>query len=106
SYDYIHSPHGRPWPEKLDYGGTLIAFGVAFGALALGLVVTRARRAALVGLCGASVLFTYFLLDGYMRDVAPYWSQKGPVAVYYKNRKGPEERLIAYQMYWRGETFY
>jgi hypothetical protein len=59
-----------------------------------------------VGLSCAAVLFTYFLLDGYMRAVAPYWSQKGPLAVYYQNRRSPEERLIAYQMYWRGETFY
>src|SRR5204863_2063198 len=70
SYDYIHNPHGRPWPEKLDFGGTIIGFGVAFGVLSLALVVARARRAALVGLSGAAVLFTYFLLDGYMRTVA------------------------------------
>src|SRR6185436_3944517 len=31
SYDYIHSPHGRPWPEKLDFSGTIIGFSVAFG---------------------------------------------------------------------------
>jgi 4-amino-4-deoxy-L-arabinose transferase-like glycosyltransferase len=106
SYDYIHSPHGRPWPDKLDFTGTLIAFGVAFGLLTLALVATRLRRIALVGLGGAAVLFTFFLLDGYMRDVAPYWSQKDLIATYYSHRAGPEERLIAYQMYWRGETFY
>ncbi|HSZ83413.1 MAG TPA: hypothetical protein VLA14_14085, partial [Polyangia bacterium] len=106
SYDYIHNPHGRPWPESLDFSGTLIAFGVAFGALSLALIWSRARRWALVGLSGAAVLFTYFLLDGYMRDVAPFWSQKDLIATYYKARRGPEERLIAFQMYWRGETFY
>ena len=52
------------------------------------------------------VVFNFFLLDVYMRDVAPYWSQKGPIATYYRTRSSPEERLIAYQMYWRGETFY
>ena len=41
-----------------------------------------------------------------MRGVAPSWSQKGPIAAYYENRRSPEERLIAYQLYWRGETFY
>jgi 4-amino-4-deoxy-L-arabinose transferase-like glycosyltransferase len=106
SYDYIHNPHGRPWPDKLDFGGVLIAFGAAFGLLSLGLVLTRARRVALVGLAGAAVAFTYFLLDGYMRSVAPYWSQKNLLATYYKARSSPEERLIAFQMYWRGETFY
>jgi 4-amino-4-deoxy-L-arabinose transferase-like glycosyltransferase len=106
SYDYIHNPHGRPWPEKLDFGGTLIAFAVAFGVLSLGLVASRVRRGALVGLSAAAVMFTFFLLDGYMRAVAPYWSQKNLLATYYKNRRGPEERLVAFQMYWRGETFY
>jgi 4-amino-4-deoxy-L-arabinose transferase-like glycosyltransferase len=106
SYDYIHSPHGRPWPEKLDFGGTLIAFAAVFGVLTVALIATRVRRWALVGLGGAAVVFTFFLLDGYMRDVAPYWSQKGPIATYYSHRASPEERLIAYQMYWRGETFY
>jgi 4-amino-4-deoxy-L-arabinose transferase-like glycosyltransferase len=106
SYDYVHSPHGRPWPEKLDYSATLMLYGGAFAVLTIALVSARLRRFALVGLSGAAVFFTYFLLDGYMRDVAPYWSQKGPIAVYYKNRASPEERLIAYQMYWRGETFY
>jgi 4-amino-4-deoxy-L-arabinose transferase-like glycosyltransferase len=106
SYDYVHSPHGRPWPEKLDFSGTILVYGAVFGLLTIGLVWARVRRFALVGLGGAAVLFTYFLLDGYMRDVAPYWSQKGAIATYYKHRASPEERLVAYQMYWRGETFY
>jgi len=106
SYDYIHSPHGRPWPESLDFSGRLMGFVVAFAVCSLALVSSRARRFALLGLSGAAVLFTVFLLDGYMRDVAPFWSQKDLLATYYKNRRSPEERLIAYQMYWRGETFY
>ncbi len=106
SYDYVHNPHGRPWPDKLDFSPTITAFGVAFAVLTLGLIPTRARRASLVGLSVAAVLFTYFLLDGFMRDVAPYWSQKDLIATYYSHRASPQERLIAYQMYWRGETFY
>ena len=52
------------------------------------------------------MLFTWFLLDVYMVKVAPYWSQKYGIAAYYKHRRSPEEKLVAYQMYWRGETFY
>jgi 4-amino-4-deoxy-L-arabinose transferase-like glycosyltransferase len=106
SYDYIHSPRGRPWPDKLDFSPALIAFSCAFALGTLALVVPRARRWATLGLAGAAVVFTFFLLDVYMRDVAPYWSQKGPIATYYRTRGSPQERLIAYQMYWRGETFY
>ena len=28
SYDYIHSPRGRPWPDQLDFTGALIVFAV------------------------------------------------------------------------------
>ena len=37
-------------------------------------------------MCLASVAFTYFLLDVYMRDVAPFWSQKETLAEYYRHQ--------------------
>jgi 4-amino-4-deoxy-L-arabinose transferase-like glycosyltransferase len=106
SYDYVHNPHGRPWPESLDFSGAIIGFVVVFALATIGLVVRRARRVSLVVLSVAAVLFTLYLLDVYMRAVAPFWSQKEPIATYYEKRRSPDERLIAYQMYWRGETFY
>jgi 4-amino-4-deoxy-L-arabinose transferase-like glycosyltransferase len=106
SYDYVHNPHGRPWPESLDFTGAIIGFVVVFALSTMGLAVRRWRRASLIVLSVAAVLFTFYLLDVYMRAVAPFWSQKDPIATYYEKRRSPEERLIAYQMYWRGETFY
>jgi 4-amino-4-deoxy-L-arabinose transferase-like glycosyltransferase len=106
SYDYVHNKSGRPWPDKLDFSGPLIGFCAAFAAITAALVVPRIRRWAVVGLSAVSIAFTFYLLDGFMREVAPSWSQKGPIAAYYENRRSPEERLIAYQLYWRGETFY
>jgi hypothetical protein len=106
SYDYVHSPTGRPWPHELDFRTPLIVFAVLFGLTLVGLAWRKSLRTAVVGLCASSVLFTWFLLDVFMRDVAPFWSQKGTIAEYYKRRRSPDERLIAYSMYWRGETFY
>jgi 4-amino-4-deoxy-L-arabinose transferase-like glycosyltransferase len=106
SYDYVHNVHGRPWPEALDFTGPLTAFVVLFALTTVGLMVRRFRRGALAALCIGAVVFTFYLLDVYMRDVAPYWSQKQPIATYYRERRSPDERLIAFQMYWRGETFY
>jgi 4-amino-4-deoxy-L-arabinose transferase-like glycosyltransferase len=106
SYDYIHNKTGRPWPEKLDFSGALIGFCVAFALATAALAVPRIRRWAAGGLSVVAIVFTFYLLDGFMRGVAPSWSQKGPIAAYYENRRSPEERLIAYQLYWRGETFY
>jgi hypothetical protein len=107
SYDYIQNAHGRPWPESLDFSGTLLALAVAFavGTLAL-LLDERRRRWAAAAMCGVALVATVFLLDRFMPAVAPFWSQKDVIAAYYSARRSPDERLIAYQMYWRGETFY
>jgi hypothetical protein len=107
SYDYIHSPHGRPWPESLNFTVPLILLAGLF-ALATSLLFLgpRLRRWASVSMCGIAVAATFFLLDDFMRRVAPFWSQKEVIAAYYRTRRSPEERLIAYQLYWRGETFY
>ncbi len=106
SYDYIQSPLGRAWPAALDFRGALVLFAVLFAVGTVLLAVPRARRAAVWTLPLAAVAFTYFVLDDVMPKVAPYWSQKGPIAAYYRLRRSPDERLIAYMLYWRGETFY
>jgi 4-amino-4-deoxy-L-arabinose transferase-like glycosyltransferase len=106
SYDYVQSPNGRPWPPALDFSGILSAFALAFALGSVALFVPRARRVGLYLLPAAAIAFTYFLLDDFMPSVAPYWSQKGPIAAYYAHRRSPDERLIAYMLYWRGETFY
>ncbi len=106
SYDYVHNKNGRPWPDKLDFSGGVIAFAVVFSLLLAAIAWPRIRRWAVVGFGGAAIAFTFFLLDGFMPKVATSWSQKGPIAAYYRHRASPEERLVAYQLYWRGETFY
>ena len=106
SYDYINTPKGRPWPESLDFRGALVGFAIAFALSTLGLPWRRTRRAALVSLCAASVLFSYYLLDRYMPATARFWSQKHLLATYYQTRRSPDEKLLVWQMYWRGENFY
>jgi len=106
SYDYINTPGGRPWPPALDFRAPLIVFAglVALAMLALGW--RRIQRYAAVALCLVAVAFTIFLLDDYMRRATPYWTQKGLIANYYKMRRSPDEHLLVWQMYWRGENFY
>jgi 4-amino-4-deoxy-L-arabinose transferase-like glycosyltransferase len=106
SYDYINTPQGRPWPAALDFRRTIALLAGLAGLATLGLAWRRLQRVAVVGLCLAAVAFTFFLLDGYMMRVTPYWTQKGLIANYYKLRRSPEEKLLVWQMYWRGENFY
>lgn len=107
SYDYINAPQGRPWPEALDFRPGLVVFAVAFAAAgALLAVPTRRRWLAPAALSLVAVAFTGYLLDHYMPATAAYWSQKHLLATYYKVRRSPAERLLVWQMYWRGENFY
>ncbi len=106
SYDYIHSAHGRPWPDSLDFSFGLTAFAALFAAAMIALLFSRSRRWAVVGFALVGVMSTFFLLDHFMPAVAPFWSQKNVIAAYYRARRSPDEKLVAFQMYWRGETFY
>jgi 4-amino-4-deoxy-L-arabinose transferase-like glycosyltransferase len=106
SYDYVHSKAGRPWPDKLDFRGSIVTFTALFAVTSIAIAIPRLRRAGAVGRWALSLVFTLFLLDRYMPATAVYWSQKGPIAAYYRERQSPDERLVAYMLYWRGETFY
>ncbi len=106
SYDYINTPQGRPWPPDMNYIKILWAFAGAFTVATLLMAWQRVRTYALLATVGVALAFTGFVLDVYMRQAAAHWSQKPLIAQYYKERRSPDERLLAWQMYWRGENFY
>jgi len=106
SYDYINAPQGRPWPPDMNYVKVLWSFAGLFVLAAAHLAWVRIRAYAAVATVMVAVAFTYFILDVYMRRAAAHWSQKPLIAQYYKERISPDERLLAWQLYWRGENFY
>jgi 4-amino-4-deoxy-L-arabinose transferase-like glycosyltransferase len=106
SYDYVNAPKGRPWPEALDFRPALIGFAAALAVPTLLLAWRRFQRLAAVALGLVAVSFGYYLLDGYIPATAAYWSQKPLIASYYRLRQSPDEKLLVWQMYWRGENFY
>lgn len=59
---------------------------------------------ALLGVC--ALLWNCWVLDRFLVDLSPHWSQKHVFAAYYRLRKGPEEPVVAWMMYWRGENLY
>jgi 4-amino-4-deoxy-L-arabinose transferase-like glycosyltransferase len=65
-----------------------------------------ASRRWLVALALLATVWTGFLVDKLYIELSPHWAQKHVIAAYYANRKSPDEKLIAWQLYWRGENFY
>ena len=106
SYDYVHSKTGRAWPEALDFRPWIIGLTVllALCTVALALPPHAARGPAGPGRHGRALHLVP--ARRVHAGVAPYWSQKAVIARYYKNGAVPEERLVAFQMFWRGESFY
>jgi 4-amino-4-deoxy-L-arabinose transferase-like glycosyltransferase len=110
---YVYN-YTRPWPQTLDYRQTLKTLTV-LGALPLSALATavalaagpRLVRAAALAVTGFAVFFALFLGQKYQLEVAPHWAQKELMLRYFDLRS-PEhpEPLLAWQMNWRGETFY
>ena len=76
------------------------------GDVADGQPTQRRGTVMLVAFSLLAVLWTCWVLDRFMVDISPHWSQKHVFATYYRLRKGPEEPVVAWMMYWRGENFY
>ncbi|MCU1283177.1 MAG: uncharacterized protein JWM53_6723 [bacterium] len=117
-YDYVIAPGvGRPWPSPLlygkqfEYGASIACFAVAAVgvAVAAALVASRWRRARSFVFAAATALaltWSVWLVDDFLIALSPHWSQKQVIAAYYRLRRGPEEPLIAWNLYWRGENLY
>lgn len=96
----------RPWPDSLDFSAVLGGFTVV--AALLGVVASwrGLRRHAVVALTAFGLLWAVWGLEVYMVELSPHWGQHEVIEAYYRDRKGPEEPLVAYQMNWKGENFY
>lgn len=101
SYNYE-----RTWPEQLDYRPILTGFAVTAG-VSIGIATIATFRAtAMRALLGTSFFFAIWCLDVYMGDLGPHWGQRGLFERYYENRVSADERLVAWQLNWKGENFY
>jgi 4-amino-4-deoxy-L-arabinose transferase-like glycosyltransferase len=96
----------RGWPESLDFSAPLAGFGAVASLLALALAFRAIRRHAVVGMLVFGFVWAAWGLDVYMEKTAQHWGQHEVIAAYYADRSSAEEKLIAYQMNWKGENFY
>ena len=96
----------RTWPEQLDYRPILTGFAVTAG-VSIGIATIATFRAtAMRALLGTAFFFALWSLDYYLVDLAPHWGQRGLFERYYENRVSADERLVAWQLNWKGENFY
>jgi hypothetical protein len=96
----------RPWPESLDFSAALTGFAVVATLVSLAFAVRAVRRHAVAAMCAFSFVWALWGLDVYMQKTAQHWGQHEVIEAYYRDRKSPEELLVAYQMNWKGENFY
>ncbi len=96
----------RPWPDSLDFSAVLGAFTLVAAMIGLVLAVRALRRHAVVLACAFATLWAVWGLDVYMTALSPHWGQHELIEAYYRDRSGPNDTLVAYQMNWKGENFY
>ncbi len=96
----------RTWPESLDFAAVIGGFTAVGALLSLAMSIGRFRRHAVSAFCAFSLVWALWGLDVYMVKTSPHWGQHEVIEAYYKDRTGPEDQLVAYQMNWKGENFY
>lgn len=96
----------RAWPDSLDFGAVLAGFTLVAALLLCAMAVRTFRRHAIAAFVAFAMLWAVWGLDVYMVKLSPHWGQREVIEAYYKDRSGPDEALVAYQMNWKGENFY
>lgn len=96
-------PADTQFPTGLRFAFLIPTAGAALWLL---LLVRRYGGGVATALGLVAVLSTTFFIDRFLVDISPHWSQKHIFATYYRLRRGPEEPVVAWMMYWRGENLY
>ena len=98
--------YDRLFPYELKFENWLAALTVISAVPMVLLAIRPVRRYAIWGLAAAGIVTGLWTIDHYLVKLSPHWGQKELHAAYYRSRKGPQERLIAWQLNWRGENYY
>lgn len=96
----------RAFPKSLDFKPALLAFSVVAVVTGLLFALPRIQRHAAALYCAIAVLFSAWCMNVYLVKLAPHWGQRETMVAYYQQRESDKEKLIAYQMNWKGENFY
>jgi 4-amino-4-deoxy-L-arabinose transferase-like glycosyltransferase len=100
STGWVSGPQGQ-WAPKDVMGGTFVLFGV----LAALTAATSNRAWFLASIAGCALGFSGYLSWVHWEQLSPHWTQREILHTYYTQRQ-PGEPLAAFEMNWKGETFY
>ncbi len=92
------------WRDGAPPTRPLIFLALPF-ALGLLLWAGRRGRLALASLLLSALLSLGWVMNSYLPAVSEHWSQRTPMRIYYDQR-GPEDPLLSWWFYYRGETFF
>ena len=92
------------WRQGAPPTEPLAVLAVPF-ALGLLLWAARRHRAALAALVLSALLVLGWVMNSYLPAVSEHWSQRSALRVYF-DEKGPEDPLLSWWFYYRGETFF
>jgi len=100
--------YSRAWPagDKWDYTLILTVLTVAGAAIVALMLLPRIRKWAVVLMFVVASAFAWWSMNVFMPEISPHWSQGYIIRSYYRERSGPEERLIVFKLNWKGENFY
>jgi hypothetical protein len=92
------------WLDGAPEVWPLAIVGAPF-VIGLGLWLARRRLFAVGGWLLAGVLTSAYILNVYIPAASEHWSQRTAIAAYFAQR-GPEDRLLSWWFYYRGETYF
>jgi hypothetical protein len=97
--------YDRPYPRELNprlYMGVIIGGGALVASY---FYLTKEVDKALLSIGLMAALFGAWISHHHFNMLSPHWSQAHLFKTYYQEKKG-DEPIYAYQLNWRGETFY
>jgi 4-amino-4-deoxy-L-arabinose transferase-like glycosyltransferase len=97
--------YDRDYPREINPRAFLTVIGAVGGAAMVLAWALRQKANALLAFCGTGIVFGVWISHYHFNMLAPHWSQAHLFKTYYEERR-PDEPLYAYQLNWRGETFY
>ncbi|MCC7380348.1 MAG: glycosyltransferase family 39 protein [Deltaproteobacteria bacterium] len=97
--------YDREFPREVSVRPFLVALAGGGGLLSLAACVRKKGRLALGAFASTAALLAIWLSHHHFNMLSPHWSQAHLLETYFRQRAAGEP-LIAFQLNWRGETFY